>query len=80
VQPVYGGPAYVFRNVLYNVVLEPFKMHSGPSGVLFYHNTIVKKGGASLLLTPQDSAELRLPEQSLRRIRRHLRVRHRERP
>jgi hypothetical protein len=54
VQPVHGGPAYVFRNVLYNVMLEPFKMHNSPSGVLFYHNTIVKKGSPSLLLTPQE--------------------------
>jgi len=43
-QPVYGGPAYFYRNVLYNVVLEPFKLHESPSGVLLYHNTVVKKG------------------------------------
>ena len=43
-QPIYGGPVYVFRNVLYNVCLEPFKMHNGPSGALMIHNTVVKKG------------------------------------
>ena len=44
VQPVLGGPVYVFRNSLYNVVAEPFKMHSSPSGALFFHNTCVKRG------------------------------------
>ena len=29
-QPVYGGPAYSSGNVLYNVVLEPFKLHQSP--------------------------------------------------
>jgi hypothetical protein len=52
VQPVYGGPAYVFRNVLYNCANEPFKMHNSPSGVLFIHNTSVRKGMALQLFTP----------------------------
>jgi hypothetical protein len=51
-QPVYGGPAYVFRNVLVNVGLEPFKLHQSPSGVLLYHNTVVKKGTPLLVHTP----------------------------
>ena len=34
VQPIYGGPVYVMRNAIYNVVMEPFKMHNGPSGAL----------------------------------------------
>jgi hypothetical protein len=44
VQPVFGGPIYVFQNALYNVQVEPFKMHNNPSGAIFYHNTCVKKG------------------------------------
>jgi hypothetical protein len=44
VQPIHGGPVYVFRNVLYNLGLETFKMHNGPSGGLFFHNTSVKSG------------------------------------
>lgn len=51
-QPVHGGPAYFFRNVLYNVALEPFKLHQSPSGVLLYHNTVVKRGVPFQLLTP----------------------------
>jgi len=50
-QPVYGGPVYVYRNVLVNVVQEPFKMHNGPSGALVYHNTSVKSGMPVILQT-----------------------------
>lgn len=53
-QPVHGGPAYIFRNVLYNVSLEPFKTHSRPSGVLMIHNTVVKRGRAHLILTSDE--------------------------
>jgi hypothetical protein len=50
-QPVHGGPAYVFRNVMVNAVNEPFKMHNRPSGVLYYHNTSLRKGMALQLYT-----------------------------
>ena len=43
-QPVHGGPVYVFRNAIYNVVVETFKLHNGPSGGLLLHNTSVKAG------------------------------------
>jgi hypothetical protein len=56
VQPIYGGPAYVVRNALYNVEVEPFKMHNGPSGGLFIHNTVVKKG---MPFTVQTTAKVR---------------------
>ena len=26
-QPVYGGPVYIFRNTLYNMEVETFKLH-----------------------------------------------------
>ncbi|MFB3890781.1 MAG: hypothetical protein ACE15C_02030 [Phycisphaerae bacterium] len=52
VQPVYGGPVYIFRNVMYNVGLEAFKMHSAPSGAIMVHNTVVKFGDPLVLLTP----------------------------
>jgi hypothetical protein len=44
VQPVFGGPVYIYRNALFNVAAEPFKMHNSPSGALFFHNTCVKRG------------------------------------
>jgi hypothetical protein len=50
-QPVYGGPVYVFRNVMYNVTAEPFKLHNHPSGCLIIHNTSVKHGAPALLST-----------------------------
>ena len=51
VQPVYGGPIYVFRNTMYNVCVEPFKMHNQPSGAIMIHNTSVKKGSPLLMWT-----------------------------
>jgi len=52
-QPVYGGPVYIFRNAMYNVCVEPFKMHNSPSGALMIHNTVVKKGEPLILQTPE---------------------------
>jgi hypothetical protein len=51
VQPVHGGPVYVFRNAIYNVGMETFKMHNHPSGAVFYHNTSVKSGMPLMLFT-----------------------------
>lgn len=56
-QPIFGGPAYVFRNVIVNVADEPFKLHaeggvSAPSGVLILQNTVVKAGSSLQLSTP----------------------------
>lgn len=51
VQPVYGGPVYVFRNAMLNVEVEPFKIHNSPSGVLLYHNTVVKAGAPMIVMT-----------------------------
>jgi hypothetical protein len=50
-QPVHGGPVYIFRNVLYNVGVETFKLHNSPSGVLMLHNTSVKRGMPLVLWT-----------------------------
>ncbi len=45
-QPVYGGPVYAFRNVIYNIRNEPFKLHNSPSGAVIVHNTTVRAGVA----------------------------------
>ena len=48
-QPVYGGPVYFIRNIVYNAAYwieskkeflpgNYFKLHCGPAGVLLYHN------------------------------------------
>jgi hypothetical protein len=57
IQPVFGGPAYVLRNVLYNVPDEQIKLKSlggteEPSGALIYHNTFVSPQIALNLQTP----------------------------
>ena len=52
-QPVHGGPVYVFRNVMHNVAAEPFKLHNSPSGCLIFHNTTLKQGPPSVLMTPE---------------------------
>jgi hypothetical protein len=49
-QPVFGGPSYVFRNVVVNAKSDVFKLHGdgphteGPAGVMAYHNTVVTAG------------------------------------
>jgi len=43
-QPGLGGPNYFLRNVLYNVILEPFKLHRFSHGDVVMHNTVVKAG------------------------------------
>ena len=41
-QPVFGGPAYIYRNVLYNVPSGvAFKFSAKPAGLLVYHNTVI---------------------------------------
>ena len=58
IQPVHGGPTYVLRNVLLNVVDEQIKLKSygevpqEPSGALIYHNTSVSPKIALNLQTP----------------------------
>lgn len=45
-QPVYGGPAYAFRNVVVNITREQLKISTrgaegDPSGIRVFHNTFV---------------------------------------
>jgi hypothetical protein len=43
-QPSNGGPVYIFRNVIYNVLYSPFKLHNDTAGVLIFHNTSALDG------------------------------------
>ena len=43
-QPVWGGPIYAIRNVIYNPAAAPFKLNNDPSGVMLIHNTIFRYG------------------------------------
>ena len=38
-QPVYGGPIYIVRNVVYNWQLKPLKFHIWPTGMIVFNNT-----------------------------------------
>lgn len=58
VQPIYGGPAYLIRNVVVNVTHEQMKFHGlggtpprESNGILAYHNTFVSPGAALNLET-----------------------------
>ena len=62
VQPILGGPAYLFRNVVVNAADEQMKFHAlntsppqEPNGVLSYHNTFVSPNIDLNLCTPNAS-------------------------
>lgn len=41
-QPVFGGPVYFIRNVLYNIARgDALKFNCEPAGLIVYHNTII---------------------------------------
>ena len=43
-QPVFGGPAYFIRNVLYNIPSGvAFKFSAKPAGLIVYHNTVISE-------------------------------------
>jgi hypothetical protein len=44
VQPIRGGPAYIFRNELFNLESVPIKMHNDTTGLVVVHNTGAKHG------------------------------------
>ncbi len=45
-QPIWGGPVYVFRNVIYNTAHAPYKLNQEPSGFHIMHNTAIRPGAA----------------------------------
>ena len=44
-QPVWGGPVYVFRNVLVNLARSPYKLNNDPTGFYIFNNTSVRTLG-----------------------------------
>ena len=49
-QPVFGGPAYYIRNVLYHVPTgNSLKFNVKPAGVVLYHNTIIAESRNSAI-------------------------------
>jgi hypothetical protein len=45
-QPSLGGPTYFIRNVLFNPLIQAFKLQRGSVGDICFHNTVVKNGDA----------------------------------
>ncbi len=46
-QPVFGGPAYYIRNIVYNVPLGgALKIHGGVPGLTAYHNTFITENNS----------------------------------
>jgi hypothetical protein len=44
-QPLHGGPGYVFRNVVFNVLRQGLKLNVFPAGLVIYHNTFLVPDG-----------------------------------
>jgi hypothetical protein len=44
-QPVWGGPVYIFRNVFLNIRASAYKLNNDPSGFFIYHNTSARTLG-----------------------------------
>ncbi len=45
-QPSLGGPTYFFRNVMFNIVAQGFKLQRSSVGDVGFHNTVIKAGDA----------------------------------
>jgi hypothetical protein len=43
-QPGLGGPNYFLRNVMFNIIHEPFKISRFSQGDIIMHNTVIKAG------------------------------------
>lgn len=46
-QPIFGGPAYIYRNISYNnTTAGALKLLDNPAGILVYNNTFIGSAGA----------------------------------
>ena len=43
--PIYGGPAFVFRNIAINIGRSPYKLNNKNTGHFLYNNTVVRTNG-----------------------------------
>jgi hypothetical protein len=66
-QPILGGPAYVFRNIVVNVAGEQMKFHAlgttppmETNGTLAYHNTFVSPARDLYMNTPNATHHFRI--------------------
>ena len=54
-QPIFGGPVYLYRNLIHNTLYSPFKLHNNTSGVVMIHNTSVRAGIPFFIRTSTES-------------------------
>jgi len=57
-QPVWGGPAYAIRNVIYNSSRSPFKTNNDPTGIYILQNTALRPGWAWQSFAPGYVADM----------------------
>jgi len=43
--PIYGGPAFVFRNIAVNLGRQPYKLNNRNTGFFIYNNTVIRTEG-----------------------------------
>ena len=58
VQPIFGGPAYVIRNLVVNAAVEQIKLHNATVGVVVLNNTFVSPAYAFQVLDSTTPREL----------------------
>ncbi len=66
VQPIFGGPAYVIRNVVVNAAVEQIKLHNATVGVVVLNNTFVSPSYAFQDPRQRDRPRARPREQPVR--------------
>jgi hypothetical protein len=44
-QPVWGGPVYIFKNVFVNLAHSPYKLNNEPTGFMIFNNTSIRTQG-----------------------------------
>ena len=54
-QPIFGGPVYLYRNLMHNTLYSPFKLHNNTSGVVMIHNTSIRAGIPFFIRTSTES-------------------------
>ena len=58
VQPIFGGPAYVIRNLVVNAAVEQIKFHNATVGIVVLNNTFVSPSYAFQVLDSTTAHEL----------------------
>ncbi len=74
-QPIFGGPAYFIRNVVYNANWGPVKIHADPAGVLLLQQHLhrrVPHAHAGIQPASAQQSDIRTGNQSARAVGGHV--------